>query len=955
MHQKRKDTVKMSEKAIEGLKQALDCDLTDYQSIPFWSWNNELDEKELVRQIEDMKSVGIGGFIMHARIGLKTEYLGEKWFSCIEACLKKARELHMNAWVYDENGWPSGFVGGKMLENEAWRAQFLRYEIRAELDPKAFCVYKETSAGYVRIFSPEGSVKEYHCVYLCTSPANTDILNPEVVDEFIRQTHEEYYKRFADSFGKELVGFFTDEPQYYRYETPYTRASEAPYRETYGEDIRDGLVYLFLHDERGYAFRQRYYTLLNKLYAENFYKKIYNWCEAHHCKLTGHSIEESNLTAQMYGGAGVMTSYEYEHISAVDWLGRNCCSELMGRQVCSVASQLGKKQILTETFACCGYDVTPKELKSVAEAQYFNGVNLMCQHLFPYSLAAQGKTDHPPVFSKHGNWWEGFKTFNDYFTRLGFLIANTQDVYDVLIIHPMRDIYLQYIRSNSKESVAEIEHRFKELLLDMRKKGICYQLADETILERYGKIEGDSLVIGNCKYGKIILPEMLSISESTYKLLREFSGKLHVVKTPEMIDGVEAEINLVSNLTMEDICADSYVKFSCEDGLSGITARRGALGEYLFIKNYSRTEDSRIRMTDVADHYRALDLDTMTLRNISNDMLLEKCGGLVLVRDENARDETPVENREDITGNFKVTDVTENYLLIDRASLSYDGVEYGEELPIQRLFEDLLRADYRGKLYMKHTFKIADLVPVKLLMEKEKYSSITVNGHAVSLEDSNFDVYFGECDVSELLVIGENEIVYSLDYYQHDGVHFALFDPMATESVRNCLYYDTNIENIYLCGDFVVDENHLIARRTSLPALSSQNYQNGYPFFKGSVTLEGSYFYEGRQKCVLSLEKGRFLIARLFVNGQSADMVLDTKKDITELLEKGENKIRIELKSSLRNLFGPHHWAATPEPVHVSPRYFTFRCKWNGGVASEFTNEYQSVPFGVDAIEMICS
>ena len=85
-----------------------------------------------------------------------------------------------------------------------------------------------------------------------------------------------------------------------------------------------------------------------------------------------------------------------------------------------------------------------------------------------------------------------------------------------------------------------------------------------------------------------------------------------------------------------------------------------------------------------------------------------------------------------------------------------------------------------------------------------------------------------------------------MDYYQHDGVHFALFDPMATESVRNCLYYDTNVEQIYLCGDFVVDSNHVIRKREGLPALSSDNYQNGYPFFKGSVTLEGNYFYEGK-------------------------------------------------------------------------------------------------------------
>ena len=46
-----------------------------YQCIPFWSWNDELDEKGLVEQVEWMNENGVGGFFMHARGGLKTEYL----------------------------------------------------------------------------------------------------------------------------------------------------------------------------------------------------------------------------------------------------------------------------------------------------------------------------------------------------------------------------------------------------------------------------------------------------------------------------------------------------------------------------------------------------------------------------------------------------------------------------------------------------------------------------------------------------------------------------------------------------------------------------------------------------------------------------------------------------------------------------------------------------------------
>ena len=44
----------------------------EYRPIPFWSWNSQLEESELKRQIEWMEENAIGGFFMHARSGLKT-------------------------------------------------------------------------------------------------------------------------------------------------------------------------------------------------------------------------------------------------------------------------------------------------------------------------------------------------------------------------------------------------------------------------------------------------------------------------------------------------------------------------------------------------------------------------------------------------------------------------------------------------------------------------------------------------------------------------------------------------------------------------------------------------------------------------------------------------------------------------------------------------------------------
>ena len=60
------------------------------RSIPFWSWNDDLNDDKLGEQIEWMKKCNIGGFFMHARGGLKTEYLGKDWFDRIRYCVKKA-------------------------------------------------------------------------------------------------------------------------------------------------------------------------------------------------------------------------------------------------------------------------------------------------------------------------------------------------------------------------------------------------------------------------------------------------------------------------------------------------------------------------------------------------------------------------------------------------------------------------------------------------------------------------------------------------------------------------------------------------------------------------------------------------------------------------------------------------------------------------------------------------
>ena len=55
-----------------------------YRGAPFWAWNGVLDQEILKKQIDDFEKMGFGGFHIHSRIGLATEYLGEEFMKHVK-------------------------------------------------------------------------------------------------------------------------------------------------------------------------------------------------------------------------------------------------------------------------------------------------------------------------------------------------------------------------------------------------------------------------------------------------------------------------------------------------------------------------------------------------------------------------------------------------------------------------------------------------------------------------------------------------------------------------------------------------------------------------------------------------------------------------------------------------------------------------------------------------------
>lgn len=80
-------------------------------------------------------------------------------------------------------------------------------------------------------------------------------------------------------------------------------------------------------------------------------------------------------------------------------------------------------------------------------------------------------------------------------------------------------------------------------------------------------------------------------------------------------------------------------------------------------------------------------------------------------------------------------------------------------------------------------------------------------------------------------------------------------------------------------------------------------------------------------------------------------LVLKNSADITDLLLPGESRLQIKIYSSLRNMFGPHHYQKEAEPNGVYPEMFTFLGP--GMEYNDFTPDYQLVDFGLKKAEIV--
>lgn len=553
---------------------------SSFKDAPFWSWNCRLEPGELRRQIGVFKEMGMGGFFMHPRVGLKTPYLSREFLDCVGVCVEEARNKGLLAYLYDEDRWPSGTAGGMVTCQTPYQARHL--ELRFEAGSAA-PEREQFLQAYIIRQNEAGELLEYHrCNADDAAPAGTrkiwcwrvieapqprfnntpyvDVLNPKAIEEFLRLTHERYLERFGEEFGKVVPAIFTDEPQLIFPKLPafakeeavfsicYTDDFPESYRTRWNADFLESLPEIFwnLPGKRFSPARYRYYEHLSERFASAYADTIGRWCEQHGIASTGHLMLEPRLESQTRALGEAMRSYRSFQIPGIDLL---CDDEELStaKQAQSVARQYGRSRILSELDGVTDWDFPFYGHKGQGDWQAALGVNLRVPHLAWLSMGGEAKRDYPSPIGPQVSWYPKYTLIADHFARLGTALAQGRPLCHIAVIHPIESFWLIYgPRTENALECQQAEADFDHLFQWMLKGLLDFDLLAESLLpEQNVHCEDGGLRVGAMRYEAVVVPPCLTLRGTTLSMLEAFQAAggtiIFAGEAPSLCDALPSE------------------------------------------------------------------------------------------------------------------------------------------------------------------------------------------------------------------------------------------------------------------------------------------------------------------------------------------------------------------------------------------------------------------------------
>jgi hypothetical protein len=525
----------------------------EYSPTCWWGWDGPITERVINRDLDGFLARGVRAVTIEP--GYKMDnapYLSPAWFQLIRTTVQAAKKRDMRIWLVDEGKYPSGFAGGKFAAEHpelgmqalvvaeripVATGETLQRKVSAEtVGALAVNQQDNTSrridlgSGELNWQAPEGKwqvlLVEHRFRSAPTRSVNNptkgkddkaslmDYLDPAATRQFLAYTHEQYAKVVGEEFGKTILGFRGDEPDYSIDGIPWTPALFDEFQRRKGYDVRPYAASFFAPTLTAEERRAKadYWDVWSALFRDGFFQPQAEWCVHHNMEYLVHLNHEDAMLQLVRSEGDFFRAMRPVQMPGIDTIWNQIWPDKVSdfpKYASSAAHLFGRPRAFTESFAGYKPEPTLDQARWVLNQQFVRGIN-MVEIMFTTSSASGA------AFAMRG-WMadEGFPNFAAWTARAGYLLSMGRPTAQIAVYHPAMSMWMGEAGANTAALAV-----MKQLLEQQRD----FDFVDDDSLAATLTLDKGVLrsASGN-EYRAVIVPEATAISRAALDRLRAFA------------------------------------------------------------------------------------------------------------------------------------------------------------------------------------------------------------------------------------------------------------------------------------------------------------------------------------------------------------------------------------------------------------------------------------------------
>jgi hypothetical protein len=544
----------------------------EYGPEPYYGLNGAVDQTVIERDLDAMKALGYTAVTAQAGYGMKEPYLSEAYFKLFRVLVEQAKKRDMRVWIVDDAGYPSGFAGGKFSELKlelrmqalavaeripATGGDLVSHPIKPETvavsainqdDGKTIAV--PFTGGVIDWKAPAGkwvvTIVEHQ---FSTSPTRSDTnpkrvkdgtqsledyLDPAATMQYLEFTHEQYKKTMGDEFGKTIMGFRGDEPDYSIRGLPWTPKFFDRFEQLKGYDVRPYIATFMPAPGQAMTELQRrakadYYDVFSQMFRDGFFKVQGEWCAANHLEYQVHLNHEEMELQLAHSEGDFFRAMRFVEVPGIDTIWHQIFPDTISdfpRLAASVSHVYGKPRAFTESFAAYRPEPNITEARYVINEQLVRGVNLVETMYYPGS--ATGGRGRSPYMND-----PAYPDLLTYTRRMSYLLSMGRPAAEVALYLPTDSLWLNDEASDT--AFVATEQLLSEHQIDFDIVG------EDALASDLKATRGAFETLSGNRYTTVIVPSAAIISQAALDRLHAMAksgGRVLLLgRTPTLISG----------------------------------------------------------------------------------------------------------------------------------------------------------------------------------------------------------------------------------------------------------------------------------------------------------------------------------------------------------------------------------------------------------------------------------